>query len=54
MSVNDIEAEIFCIPLGEVLHAIPTFDNWFEGLIAERKARLVIADFPIDLACADL
>ena len=54
MSVNDIEAEIFRVPLGDMLHAISTFDNVLAGLTAERKAQLVIADIPLDLARADL
>ena len=54
MSVNKKEAEIFRVALNDILCAISTISDGFEALINERKAQLVVADIPMDLAQTDL
>lgn len=54
MSVNKKEAEIFRVVLDDILRAIPTIPNGCEALTNERKAQLVIANIPVDLAQTNL
>ena len=49
MSVNKKEAQIFRVALDDILRAIPTIYNGFEGLTNEGKAQLVVANIPMDL-----
>lgn len=51
MSVDSARsADVFRVPLRDVLRAIPTFKGGFEDLTLERKCMILIADIGMDLA----
>ncbi len=47
-------ADIFRIPLCDVLHAIPTFKGGFQDLTIERKSMILIANIETDLSRINL
>lgn len=53
MSVDSPDAEIFRVPLRDLLRAVPTFKDGFDKLTIERKSQVLIADVYRDLGRID-
>lgn len=56
MSVDSVSsvANVFRVPLCDVLRAIPTFKRGFQNLIIKRKSMILIADIETDLSQINL